>query len=89
MNFFELRKNIARTELIKSVWFRKNWIPTRTSTYAADIANVFQGVNEVIPVRGFNYRQFAVVDYYRDHEGQPVLGTEMGSTVTTRGIYER
>lgn len=63
--------------------------PSRTSTYAADVANVFHGVNEVIPVRGFNYRQFAVADYHRDHPNQPIIGTEMGSTVTTRGIYEK
>ncbi len=63
--------------------------PTRTSTYAADLPNTFQGVNEVIPVRGFNYREYAVADYHRDHPLQPILGTEMGSTVTTRGIYEK
>jgi beta-galactosidase len=61
--------------------------PSRTSTYAADMGNDFKGVNEVIPIRGFNYRQFAVADYHRDHPNQPILGTEMGSTVTTRGIY--
>ncbi|MFT3824774.1 MAG: beta-galactosidase GalA [Chitinophagaceae bacterium] len=63
--------------------------PTRTSTYAADLANVFKGINEVIPVRGFNYRHLGVAPYHKDHPGQPVLGTEMGSTVTTRGIYEK
>lgn len=63
--------------------------PTRTSTYAADLANVYEGVNEVIPIRGFNYREYAVADYHRDHPNQPLLGTEMGSTVTTRGIYEK
>ena len=78
-------KNIAQTLLTR----QKQLDPTRTSTYAADVANVFKGVNEVIPVRGFNYRQFAVADYHRDHPLQPILGTEMGSTVTTRGIYER
>lgn len=63
--------------------------PSRTCTYAADVDNVYKGVNEVIPIRGFNYRHFAVADYHRDHPNQPVLGTEMGSTVTTRGIYEK
>lgn len=63
--------------------------PTRTSTYAADLANVFQGINEVIPVRSFNYRQFAVADYHRDHPNQPIIGTEMGSTVTTRGVWQK
>ncbi len=61
--------------------------PTRVSTYAADVANVFKGINEVIPVRSFNYRQFAVADYHKDHPTQPIIGTEMGSTVTTRGQY--
>jgi beta-galactosidase len=78
-------KRIAQTMLAK----QKELDPTRTSTYAADVANVFKGVNEVIPIRGFNYRQFAVADYHRDHPNQPVMGTEMGSTVTTRGIYTK
>lgn len=76
-------KLIAQTLLAK----QKELDPTRTSTYAADMANVYHGINEVIPVRGFNYRQFAVADYHKDHPGQPIIGTEMGSTVTTRGIY--
>ncbi len=76
-------KRIAQTLITK----QKELDPTRTSTYAADVANVFKGVNEVIPVRGFNYRDSAVADYHRDHSSQPIIGTEMGSTVTTRGIY--
>lgn len=63
--------------------------PSRTSTYAADLPNVYAGVNEAIPVRGFNYRQFAVADYHRNHPQQPIIGTEMGSTVTTRGIFAK
>lgn len=78
-------RRIAQTLLAK----QKELDPTRTGTYAADVANVITGVNEVIPVRGFNYRQFAVADYHRDHPDQPLMGTEMGSTVTTRGIYEK
>lgn len=78
-------KRIAQTLLAK----QKEWDPTRTATYAADLGNVFHGVNEVIPVRGFNYREKFVADYHRDHPTQPILGTEMGSTVTTRGIYEK
>lgn len=78
-------KRIAQTLLAKQVELD----PTRTSTYAADLANVFTGVNEVIPVRGFNYRQFAVADYHKDHPNQPLLGTEMGSTLSTRGIYQK
>jgi len=78
-------KRIAQTFIAK----QKELDPTRTCTYAADLANVYNGINEVIPVRSFNYRQFAVADYHRDHPGQPIIGTEMGSTVTTRGIYEK
>lgn len=78
-------KRIAQTFIAK----QKELDPTRTCTYAADVPNVFNGVNEVIPVRSFNYRQYAVADYHRDHPTQPIMGTEMGSTVTTRGIYEK
>ena len=78
-------KRMAQTLMAKL----KDLDPTRTCTYAADLANVHRGVNEVIPVRGFNYRQFAVADYHNDHPNQPIIGTEMGSTVTTRGIWEK
>ncbi len=78
-------KRIAQTFINKL----KQLDPTRTSTYAADLPNVFRGVNEVIPVRSFNYRQYAVADYHKDHPDQPLLGTEMGSTVTTRGIMDK
>ena len=78
-------KRIAQTLIAK----QQELDPTRTCTYAADVANVFKGVNEVIPIRSFNYREYAVADYHRDHPNQPVMGTEMGSTVTTRGIYKK
>jgi len=78
-------KRIAETFIAK----QKLLDPTRTCTYAADLGNIFRGVNEVIPVRSFNYRQFAVADYHKDHPNQPLLGTEMGSTVTTRGVWEK
>lgn len=81
----EYGKRIAQSLLA----IQKEFDPSRTSTYAADMGNDFKGVNEVIPIRGFNYREYAVADYHRDHPNQPLLGTEMGSTVTTRGIYEK
>jgi beta-galactosidase len=68
---------------------QKELDPTRTCTYASDLANVFPGVNEVIPVRGFNYRVAAMEPYHKDHPTQPIVGTEMGSTVSTRGIFVR
>jgi beta-galactosidase len=78
-------KRIAQTFILK----QKQLDPTRTCTYAADLPNVFKGINEVIPVRGFNYRQYGVAGYHSDHPDQPIIGTEMGSTVTTRGIYQK
>src|SRR5258708_15282595 len=78
-------KRIAQTFISKL----KELDPTRMPTYAADLPNIYKGINEVIPVRSFNYRQFAVADYHKDHPMQPIIGTEMGSTVTTRGIYEK
>ena len=78
-------KRIAQTLLAK----QKLLDPTRTSTYAADLGNTFTGVNEVVPVRSFNYRQYAVEAYHKDHPTQPIIGTEMGSTVTTRGVLEK
>ncbi len=76
-------KRIAQTLIQK----QKEFDPTRTCTYASDLGNVFQGVNEVIPVRGFNYREKFIQAYHKEHPYQPLMGTEMGSTVTTRGIY--
>jgi beta-galactosidase len=78
-------KRIALTMLAK----QQELDPTRISTYAADFANIFQGINEVIPVRGFNYRVNGIIPYHNDHPNQPIVGTEMGSTVTTRGVYEK
>ena len=76
-------KRIALSLLQK----QKELDPYRVSTYAADLGNVYKGINEVIPVRGFNYRINGVDPYHKDHPSQPIIGTEMGSTVTTRGIY--
>jgi beta-galactosidase len=76
-------KRIAETFIEK----QKEFDPTRTCTFANDVGNVFTGVNEVIPVRGFNYREKFATAYHHDHPTQPIMGSEMGSTVTTRGIY--
>ena len=63
--------------------------PTRTCTYAANEGNVYRGVNEVIPVRGFNYNLTGLDAYRKDHPDQPIMGTEVASTVSTRSIFER
>jgi beta-galactosidase len=61
--------------------------PTRLCTAAANVGNVFEGVNSVLEVRGWNYFPTAVDAYHLDHPKQPEIGTEQGSTVSTRGIY--
>jgi beta-galactosidase len=62
--------------------------PTRPITYAAPVGNDFQGINSIIEVRGWNYHVGKDMDeYHAEHPGQPEVGTEQGSTVSTRGIY--
>ncbi|MDP4289619.1 MAG: beta-galactosidase GalA [Bacteroidota bacterium] len=63
--------------------------PSRTCTCSVNLGNVFTGIDEVVPVRGFNYNLFGADAYHREHPDQPVLGSEVGSTVTTRGIYAK
>jgi beta-galactosidase len=78
-------KRIAAT----LVALQKQMDPQRLSTYGADLGNIYQGINEIVPVRGFNYRIKHIDAYHREHPGQAILGTVMGSTVTTSGIYYR
>ena len=60
--------------------------PTRPTTFAMD-NNWDKGVGQVIDVLGFNYRTNQIEAYHTRHPGQPVYGTETGSTVATRGQY--
>lgn len=61
---------------------------TRPITYAAPVGNDYAGINSVIEVRGWNYHPGPDMDaYHREHPEQPEVGTEQGSTVSTRGIY--
>ena len=63
--------------------------PTRPVTYAAPVGNEFQGINSIIEVRGWNYHIGTnnMDAYHAAHPAQPNVGTEQGSTVSTRGIY--
>ena len=63
--------------------------PTRPITYAAPVGDDYeQNINSVIEVRGWNYHVGQDMDnYHREHPVQPEVGTEQGSTVSTRGIY--
>jgi beta-galactosidase len=63
--------------------------PTRPVTYAAPEGNTSAGINGVIDVRGWNYHIGKdMEDYHAQHPNQPNVGTEQGSTVSTRGIYQ-
>ena len=77
-------KRIAQNQILK----QKELDPYRTCTYAANVGNTWYGVNEVIPVRGFNYNLKGIDPYRKEHPDQPMMGTEMASTVSTRGIYK-
>jgi len=55
-----LGKRIAQTFIAK----QKELDPTRTCTYAADVPNVFNGVNEFKPFRSFNYPPNAFTKYF-------------------------
>ncbi|MFT4153793.1 beta-galactosidase GalA [Parafilimonas sp.] len=85
--FYTQHTNIGKRIALNQLMLQKQLDPSRTSTYAANMGNTFQGVNEVIPVRGFNYNLTGADAYHSEHPGQPVVGTEVASTVSTRGIY--
>ena len=68
--------------------YAKQLDPTRPVTYASPEGDVFQGINSVIEVRGWNYHFGPDMDkYHAEHPNQPNVGTEQASAVTTRGIY--
>ena len=62
--------------------------PTRLVTSAVSLGDVFDGIDGVVDVRGWNYHfGSGTDDYHRKHPAQSSIGTEQASTVTTRGIY--
>ncbi len=63
--------------------------PSRQVTYAASVGNEFTGMNSVTDVRGWNYHIDAIDAYHQAHPGQPEIGTEQASIMTTRGIYAK
>ena len=60
--------------------------PTRQTTQAMD-SGWDGGAADAVDVVGFNYRIDQIADWHRRHPGKPVIGTETGSTVATRGAY--
>ncbi len=61
--------------------------PTRPVTAAMDHWWEKAGYGEVLDVMGYNYLHGHEDSWHAEHPKQPVMGTEVGSTVSTRGIY--
>ncbi|HET6762710.1 MAG TPA: beta-galactosidase GalA, partial [Longimicrobiaceae bacterium] len=61
--------------------------PTRPVSVAMD-NSWGTGAATAVDLQGFNYRAPQTDEFHRAHPGMPAWGTEMGSTVSTRGIYE-
>ncbi len=63
--------------------------PTRPVTCNAAVGNDFPGINEAVEVRGWSYHIGTnnMDAYHAAHPNQPNVGSEQGSTVSTRGIY--
>src|SRR5215831_507435 len=63
--------------------------PTRPVTYNSTAGNEHAGINEVVEVRGWSYR--IGVDrmdaYHAANPRQSNVGSEQGSTITSRGVY--
>lgn len=62
--------------------------PTRPITAALD-QDFGEGVSRVVDILGFNYRTPQMEPYHARFPDQPILGSETGSTVQTRGEYVR
>jgi beta-galactosidase len=61
--------------------------PTRPITQAMD-GGWGQGISLVLDVQGFNYKHAREIEDFRSKfPAQPCVGTEVASTVSTRGIY--
>jgi beta-galactosidase len=61
---------------------------TRPITCNAAVGDEYPGINEAIQVRGWSYHVGKDMDsYHAEHPLQPNVGSEQGSTVSTRGIY--
>ncbi len=60
---------------------------TRPVTAAMDHWWEKEGYGDVLDVMGYNYLRGHEDSWHTEHPRQPVMGTEVGSTVSTRGIY--
>jgi beta-galactosidase len=67
--------------------------PTRLVSYGGNNGKSYEGINQVVDVRGWNYvgirQHFEDTDeYHKLHPHQPIIGSEEASCLTTRGVYE-
>ncbi len=60
--------------------------PTRPITEAMN-GSWGQGLSSVVDIQGFNYVHGSIDEYHKEHPRQPTMGTEVASTLSTRGIY--
>ncbi|HWD49965.1 MAG TPA: beta-galactosidase GalA [Rhizomicrobium sp.] len=64
--------------------------PTRPITAAVDDSKTWGiGITPVLDVLGCNYRTDQIPAFHSRMPQKPVIGTETGSTVSTRGVYVR
>ncbi len=61
--------------------------PTRLITEAMN-GGWGKGLSAVVDIQGFNYRYDGIDAYHKQFPKQFTMGTEFGSTVSTRGVYE-
>jgi beta-galactosidase len=61
--------------------------PTRPIVAAMD-NSWGRGITAVIDIQGFNYRDPQMAAFHEKFPSKPIVGTESGSTVSTRGVYE-
>lgn len=86
----EWEQNTPRAAMIGKTMYRtvKALDPTRPVTYASNAGNKDIGINTVVDLRGFNYKNISDIDkYHHDHPEQILYGSEEASTVSTRGVY--
>jgi len=62
--------------------------PTRGVTAALD-SGFGEGITEALDVIGFNYRHEKMDEFHTRFPTLPIIGSESGSVVTTRGEYAR
>jgi beta-galactosidase len=61
--------------------------PTRPVTVAQN-RDFGKGVSLSVDVQGCNYREEQIDGFHKSFPRQPMIGTETGSIVSTRGAYE-